>query len=396
MTIRLRTAILLAATFALAGAVVLAIGAVTYQNAAYLTPDEQAERWLERLGVTPEEVADYIEDNPEAAAEWAEQGMTDARLTAAFEDVQREAQGELIDRFQRWSIVALVVMSLAAAVAGWLIAGRAVAPLRTVTARARSASGADLSGRVGSTGPPEIRELSTTFDEMLERLERAFVAQRRFSAQVSHEVRTPLAIITSEAELLRADASAAQLVSLDQIRAATERAERIVEALLLLARSGSGDVATTDLRLDRLTGDVLGEMVAGQPWHRVRVDLDLEPAPVRGDPGMLERLVVNLLSNSARHNRPDGWVEVRTGVADGWATLSVANSTARSVGPDGGSNDVDGDDGGTSYGNGGAPGPTGVGLTVVDSVVAAHGGELAWSCTEPDTVTATVRLPTTV
>ena len=111
---------------------------------------------------------------------------------------------------------------------------------------------------------------------------------------------------------------------------------------------------------------------------------------------MLERLVVNLLSNSARHNRPDGWVEVRTGVADGWATLSVANSTARSVGPDGGSNDVDGDDGGTSYGNGGAPGPTGVGLTVVDSVVAAHGGELAWSCTEPDTVTATVRLPTTV
>jgi signal transduction histidine kinase len=394
VTIRLRTAITFAATFALAGAVVLAIGAVTYQNAVYLTPDEQAERWLQRLGVTPEEVADYIEDNPEAAAEWAKQGTTDARLTAAFEDVQREAQGELIDRFQRWSIVALVVMSLAAAVAGWLIAGRAVAPLRTVTARARSASGADLSGRVGSTGPPEIRELSTTFDEMLERLERAFVAQRRFSAQVSHEVRTPLAIITSEAELLRADASAAQLVSLDQIQAATERAERIVEALLLLARSGSGDVAATDLRLDRLTGDVLGEMVAGQPWHRVRVDLDLEPAPVRGDPGMLERLVVNLLSNSARHNRPDGWVEVRTGVADGWATLSVANSTAGPVGPVGPTGGSNGD--GTSKGNGGAPGPTGVGLTVVDSVVAAHGGELTWSSTGPDAVTATVRLPTTV
>jgi signal transduction histidine kinase len=388
MRIRVRIAALLAASFVMAGAVVLGIGSVTYQRAVYESPTELTDHVLDRLGVSREEAAEIIRRYPEVVVptedgaapggeggdgEGARQGSF---VDTAFQQVQRDLQDDAVERSRLWSIAALAVMAVVAAAAGWIIAGRAMSPLRTITARARAASGADLSGRVALDGPhDEIRELGDTFDDMLARLERAFVAQRRFSAQVSHEIRTPLAIISSETDLLLRDAGPPERESLGQIRAATDRAERIVGALLVLARSGSGALETTDLRLDHLAGDVLGDVVNGPDWRRVRVDLDLEAAAVRGDRALLERLAGNLLSNAARHNRPDGWVEVRTRVEGDWSVLEIENSVAEPAGdPDG------------------APG-SGVGLTVVDSVLAAHGGELAWTLDEPDRVMVSVRLP---
>ena len=375
MTIRLRIAVLLAACFVLAGAVVLAIGAATYQRAVYESPGELTEQVLDRLGVTRAQAVAYLQAHPDALLAFDDAGTDEGpavRVNAAFRDVQAEAQDDLLDRSRRWTVAALLAVSLLAALAGWAIAGRALAPLRLMTARARAASDTDLSGRVAIAGPhDEIRELADTFDDMLDRLDRAFRAQRRFSAQVSHELRTPLAIVASEADLLLRDAGPAQRPSLERMRAATDRAERIIGALLDLARSGSGDVRRAELRLDVLTGDVLGQLVNGADWRRLRVELDLEEAPVVGDGALLERLVANLLANAARHNRPDGRVDVRTRAEGEWSVLEVTNSVA-----------------GEPAGRPGA----GVGLTVVDSVLAAHGGTLAWD-DAPGSVTVTARLP---
>jgi signal transduction histidine kinase len=205
----------------------------------------------------------------------------------------------------------------------------------------------------------EIRELGDTFDDMLARLEGAFTAQRRFSSQVSHELRTPLAIISAEVDLLRSDAEPRHAKSLEEIRRATERAERIIAALLALARSGSGDLTPERLELGVLVGDVLGEMVNGAEWRGLRVELDLAEAPVGADKALVERLVTNMLANAARHNRPEGWVEVRTCVHDAWAVIEVENSTSPSFMP---TEDT--------------ARRRGIGLTVVDAVLAAHGGHL--------------------
>jgi len=386
MQIRLRIAILLAASFVIAGTVFLAVGALTYQKAAYQSPAEQTDQLLRELRVNRDVAIEYVRRHPETVVDpefkpdSAFQGQINASINQAFQRVQQRAMDDAVDRSRLWSLAALVAMAIGAALAGWVIAGRALQPLRMVTARARAASGSDLSGRVALDGPhDEIRELGDTFDQMLDRLERAFVAQRRFSSQVSHEIRTPLSIISSETDLLIRDAAAdtPERDSLEHIRVAVDRAERIIGSLLVLARSGSGDIASSDLRLDDLTGDVLGDVVHGAAWHAVRVELDLAAAPMRGDQGLLERLVANLLSNAVRHNRAkDGWVEVRTRVEGEWSVLEIANSV-----PDGSEEVADG-----------TP-SNGVGLTVVDSVVAAHGGELTWGRDEPGVVTVTVRFP---
>jgi signal transduction histidine kinase len=388
MRIRLRIAALLAASFVIAGTVVLAIGAVSYQQAVYQSPAELTDRVIAELGVDRDRAVAFLREHPEAVLTFDRRDPVSgpaAEVNEAFQKVQREAQDDAVGRSRWWSAGALVAMALVAGVAGWVIAGRAVSPLRMITARARAASGADLSGRVALDGPPdEIRELGDTFDDMLDRLERSFVAQRRFSSQVSHEIRTPLAVISSETDLLLRDAESgsAEQSSLVQIRTATDRAERIVGALLVLARSGSGDIRTADLQLDVLAGDVLGDMVNGPAWRQVRVDLALDSVPVRGDRALLERLVANLLSNAVRHNRRDGWVEVRTRLEGSWAVLEVANSVPDRV-PDGVSAEADPV----------AEPVNGVGLTVVDSVLAAHGGDLTWNVTTPGRVTASIRLP---
>jgi signal transduction histidine kinase len=375
MKLKFRIALALAASFVLAGIVVLGISAVTYQNAVYRSPTEQTDALLRQLGSNRAEAIAYLREHPEAVFGADNQVASNGRsVNEAFQQAQRNVQQDAVDRARIWSIVALVAMASVAGLVGWLLAGRALRPIRTITARARAASATDLSARVSLGGPnDEIRELGDTFDDMLARLENAFVSQRRFAAQVSHELRTPLAIIATETELMLSDV-AADRASLEQIRVATDRAERIIGALLVLSRSGSGDLAPMDLELDRVTGDVLGQVVQESGWRDVRVELDLASAPVRADPALLERLIVNLLANAVRHNRRGGWVDVRTRRDDDWALIEVANSTELVDGPDGREHQ------------------RGIGLTVVDAVIAAHGGTLTW-IDEPDAVRIQVRLP---
>ncbi|NUR90232.1 MAG: HAMP domain-containing protein [Nonomuraea sp.] len=223
------------------------------------------------------------------------------------------------------SVIALVVMAFASLLLGWVVAGRVLRPLHEMTATVRRITADRLDRRLTASGPDdELKKLADTFDELLDRLEAAFTAQRRFVANASHELRTPLTLQQAMAEVALADpdAGAAELRRvLDRLLASGRHQERLIEALLVLARSEQGLDQRQPLDLADVTAQALD-----QRDRPVRIDPALRPAPASGDRALLDRLVTNLLDNAARHNVPDGWVEVTTGTRDGRATLTVTNS----------------------------------------------------------------------
>nr|WP_247706613.1 ATP-binding protein [Streptomyces liliiviolaceus] len=245
--------------------------------------------------------------------------------------------------------IALGVMVIASLILGWLVAGRVLAPLRDMAAAARRISADDLHRRLAVAGPDdELKDLADTFDDLLARLEGAFEAQRRFVANASHELRTPLTLQQAVVDVAladpRADAASLRAACL-RVRAAGQEQERLIEALLMLARGQRAEPERESVDLAVLAGELLppeGGAGAGTDTDtdtdtgtgtrtglRPRVDAELTSAPLVGDPQLVGRLVSNLLENAVRHNLPEGeggWVTVWTGVVDGRASLRIANS----------------------------------------------------------------------
>ncbi|MFD4599774.1 sensor histidine kinase [Streptomyces sp. NPDC058464] len=221
--------------------------------------------------------------------------------------------------------VAFAVMVVLSVALGWLMAGRVLAPLRTMTAAARRISADNLHERLAVTGPgDELKAMADTIDGVLARLEGAFEAQKRFVANASHELRTPLTLQQAVVDVTLADPAAsvdALRAALLRVRAAGQEQERLIDALLTLARSQRGPER-------RELVDLAQVVQAWLPHAGVRLAARLEHAPVYGDPQLIERLVVNLTDNAVRHNLPEGgWVRVWTGVdAAGRPGLRIANS----------------------------------------------------------------------
>jgi signal transduction histidine kinase len=226
--------------------------------------------------------------------------------------------------------IALAIMTVASAGLGWLVAGRALRPLRTMTCAARSISASSLNARLALAGPDdELKELGDTFDGLLGRLEAAFGAQRQFVANASHELRTPLARQQTMIEVALADpqASAESLrATCQRVLAAGQQQERLIEALLTLARSERGLDRREPFDLQTLTADIVAAR-----WHEadaggLSLRTALDPALALGDSRLAERLVANLVDNAMRHNLPEGSASVTTGTSDGRAFLSVSNT----------------------------------------------------------------------
>jgi signal transduction histidine kinase len=228
------------------------------------------------------------------------------------------------------SPVALAIVTVAALVLGWVVAGRILRPLATITAAARRISASNLDERLRLRGPDdELKALGDTLDGLFARLEASFQAQRHFVANASHELRTPL---TRERTMLQ--------VALDDPGTTTEtwrsttrevltsnaEQESLIEALLTLAASESG--------LDhREPVDLLAVTEAVLLTHRpeigclgLHVEAITQPAVLHGDHLLVERLVGNLIDNAVRHNVPGGSVQVTTGTSRGRAVLSVAST----------------------------------------------------------------------
>ncbi|MFG3394395.1 sensor histidine kinase [Streptomyces parvus] len=315
-----------------------------------------------------------------------------------------------------WSFAALLVMTAGAVGVGWWIAGRVLRPVHAMTAKARRLSEKTLHERIASSGPDdELKELGETLDALLGRLEKAFDSQRRFIANASHELRTPLATQRAAIQIGLDDPSPEDLVRTRQTLLDTNRrSERLIEGLLVLARSERG-LATDEREAVRLD-HVVREEAARHPHPTVRgvggdspegrsgggggpdgrgrggdgpvVIVAAAACSVRGNRLLLAQLVANLLANAVTYNVPGGSVEV---CLSGEGALLVRNT-----GPVVSEADVAGFFEPFRRGEGRdrmGPG-SGLGLSIVRSIAVAHGGTVtAVPGPEGGGLAVTVRLP---
>ena len=225
--------------------------------------------------------------------------------------------------------VALGAMVVVSSALGWLMAGRALRPLRAMTGAAQEISEANLHERLPETGPrDELRRLAATFNALLARLESAFDSQRRFVANASHELRTPLTLERAVLEVALADPGA----DVASLRAACQRAlsigaeqETLIEALVTLARSQRGLDERHPVDLAATAAAVAARCDAAD--RSVDMEIDTAPAVLSGDQRLVERLVANLLDNGVRHNYPGGWLHLNTSTTtSGRAVLRVSNT----------------------------------------------------------------------
>ncbi len=298
------------------------------------------------------------------------------------------------------SWVALVVMTVVAVGIGWLVAGRALRPLRTITATTRRISASSLHQRLALSGPAdELKELGDTVDGLLARLECSFEAQRQFVANASHELRTPLARQRTLVEVALADPEPTVAGLQDVCRrvlAAGEQQERLIEALLTLARSQRGLDRWDPLDVAAIVDDVVRTRRAEA--QRLGVGLTFStaaggtPVPALGDARLAERLAANLVDNALQHNVPGGWVSVWTGASAGQAVLRVTNSgpvippgeVARLFTPF--------QRLGASRAGERRDSP-GLGLSIVSAIAAAHGAQLQASALASGGLDMQVRFP---
>ena len=240
----------------------------------------------------------------------AAKGQSDAALHALFVD----------------SAFALAVMAVLSLWLGWVIAGRALRPLRTITDTAREISASNLHRRLALDGPDdELRQLGNTVDGLLARLETSFEAQRQFVANASHELRTPLTLERTLLELALSDPNAnidSYRHTCEQLLAVGEQQERLIEALLTLSRSQRGLESRQPVDLAAITAAA----AAGAGHDGLALETSLEPARTSGNPRLVERLVANLLGNAIQHNVEGGAVRLATGTRNGHAVLTVANT----------------------------------------------------------------------
>jgi signal transduction histidine kinase len=283
-------------------------------------------------------------------------------------------------------IAMVAIVAVLALGVGWLIAGRVLRPLRTMTAAARDISATNLSRRLAVDGPDdEFRQLGDTLDSLFGRLEASFQTQRHFVANASHELRTPLTAEKTVLQVALADPEA----STATLRSACEKAlqwndqqERLIDSLLTLASSEREIERWEPVDLaDSAAKAILGCQKEAER-RDIRIDASLASAPVTGDPALAESLIANLVGNAIQHNVDGGLVEITTGISDGLAVITVSNT-----GPLVPADEVDRlfqpfqRLGTQRLGTQRLSRPTGhgLGLAIVSAIVSVHGATLAAS-----------------
>jgi signal transduction histidine kinase len=240
LTIRVRLTLLYTGLFAVCGAIVVAI---TYALVWASLPEIN-----DTTPVHTETPADFLNHCLQLLPRTDVEPALRHKCEAVFrEGVMAGANGQrdvTLAHLLQYSVITLVAVTILAALAGWIVAGRVLRPVHQITAAARTASERNLSARVALTGPrDELRELADTFDDMLGRLQAAFEGQRRFIANASHELRTPLTVMRATVDVVLAKPAPAprELFGMGQdIRTAVDQAEALVNALLTLAQTDTG------------------------------------------------------------------------------------------------------------------------------------------------------------
>lgn len=380
LTVRARLTLLSIGLFAGCGAIVVA---VSYTQLARLPVQQQA---------SPSDLAGFAARCRSAELSNHPNPRLLVKCAAYFQQDGAQGQRALtLSHLLQYSLITLGVVIALAAALGWIFAGRALRPVHRITAAARAASEHNLSARVAATGPrDELRELAETFDDMLGRLQAAFEGQQRFIANASHELRTPLAVMRTTVDVVldNPDSTPADLrVMAADIRAAVDHAEHLIGALLLLARNERGLTVREKVDLAMVAEDVLD--ARGVPAGR-RIHAALEPAVISGDPVLAERLVANLVDNAIRYNLPGGEIWVSTRAVADRSELVVANTgpvvdpgeVGRIFRPFERLSDRTSTDG------------FGLGLAIVASIAAIHGGAASACPRDEGGLSVTVTIPT--
>ena len=294
-------------------------------------------------------------------------------------------------RLHLWLGVALA--ATVAALLGWVAARQGLAPLKRITSTARRLSAERLGERIDAQdAPTELRDLGEAFNGMLDRLEASFQRLSEFSADIAHELRTPVSNLMTETQvaLSRSRSADEYRETLHSNLEEFDRLARMVNDMLFLAKADNGLLPrpAEPVRLEA-EAEALVEFYEALAEEK-GVSLRLAgSATVPGDRLMLRRALSNLLSNAIRHTPPGSTVEIRISAADDHATLTVRNP-GTPIPPDRlpllfeRFHRVDASR--SSQGEG-----AGLGLAITRSIVEAHGGRI--DAESGDVTTFTVRLP---
>jgi signal transduction histidine kinase len=397
VTIRLKLTLWYGLVFILCGVILIASNYYMVRNSLSIAPEKARAAVAQKYGLDPGalEFGHFPGANPGQPMD-RYITVNGVPLPRLIDEAQAHLRTEALRQLWMRSLIALAIMVVIVFGLSWVLAGRMLRPLHAITSTARRLSGSTLHERIHLRGPrDELKELADTFDSMLGRLDTAFTAQREFVANASHELRTPLTIIRTEVDVALSDpdVSPEELQEMGAaITEAVDRSEGLIDGLLVLASTDAdGRPAATEVDLADIAADEVDITSSEADALGLRLELDLEPAPVLGEQALLERLVGNLVENSIRHNLPDGWFSVKTRTVGDKAVLTVANS-----GPVLSPEDLERlferfyrPDKSRSRRTGGF----GLGLSIVKSVVTAHDGTVELVGLDEGGLQVTVSLP---
>jgi two-component system sensor histidine kinase VanS len=305
--------------------------------------------------------------------------------------VQRHTHG--LHQGLAQSGIALAIMTAVSIALGWLVAGRVLRPLRTMTATTRQISGQNLSERLALSGPrDELRDLADTVDGLLARLETHVAEQQRFAANASHELRTPLAITQTLLDVARNDPNRENGELVDRLHHLNTRAINLTEALLLLSHAGQKSFTPEYLDLSLIAEEATETLLPLAEKHGVTVETSGQMASTIGSETLLLQLTTNLVHNAIVHNLPQhGAVWVRTSIQPKYVVLTVEN-TGDNLAPQLVSTLAEPFQRGTERIHTDHAG-VGLGLAIAKTVAQAHDGSLTLSPRPDGGLRVTVRLP---
>jgi signal transduction histidine kinase len=281
-----------------------------------------------------------------------------AREVRLIESVYNEI---VLNQVAKATLIALAALFLLSMVVGWVMSGRVLKPVEEITNVARDIQASDLSRRIALEGPEdEITRLADTFDGMLERLDRAFSSQRRFLADTSHDLRTPLAVIRSNVDVV-ADDDTATVADWQEVggivQRNTDKMSEMIDGLLATARLQTGKAQAVALNLEELVTAKGAEYAKPLAEKGITLLVDTSPAWVEGVSVPLDRAFTNLLDNAIVVSQPGTVIRIGSGMDGDWAWMVVADQgPGLPEEPEGGR--------------------IGLGLSIVEQIAEAHEGAL--------------------
>jgi signal transduction histidine kinase len=289
-----------------------------------------------------------------------------------------------------WPLATLLALGPVAAALAWGWAGRAVRPLHRVRAVAEDIEATDLSRRIGQErGPVEVTALAASFDAMLDRLEAAAETQRRLVEETSHELRVPLAVLMTNAEVLLAHPAPTVEVyrqGLERAKAAADRLQRTIEELLVDARGRARALDRRAADLMPVVRALVTDAGVLATARGVAVAVGGPPAAVcQVDVPTVRRAISNLLDNAIRHAPSGSKVDVDVSLAPGWVAVTVTDH-----GP--GIPRAEQEHIFERFWRRGGAAGTGLGLPIASQIAQAHGGAVTVTSPGPSGDGAAFRL----